>query len=240
MSQNIEAFRLQKKLTQNDMAEKLSVTEQTVSDWESGESEPDIETLAKIADVLNTEIEALVYGPQDPAHQKKEKRHLLFVIVGLLILGIFFYFFGPFAAKLEKETFISGPYVLLKLFLLPIFWLVFGWAMMQALGILGLAKPSGARFAKAIHIAALVVVLLYAALMLPFIAETTKCMIQALQYHQNPALFPNGIQYDYNIPLFIQRIEMVLMKVTYSQPMLFILPSIILWLTKPFKKKQHE
>lgn len=238
VSQNIETMRLQRKLTQKNMADKLSVTEQTVSDWESGESEPDIETLVKIADLLNTDIATLIYGLPDPALQKKAKRNLLLAIGCLLVLGISFNFLRPIAEQMRIENFITGPSMLLQLCLLPIIWLMFGWALMQTLGILGVAGPSKSKFAKAIHVASWIVVLLYAALMLPFLIETIKCMIQALQFQQNPSLFPNGIQYAYNIPIFLQKIEMQLMSVTYIQPIIFIIPSIFFWFSKPIKKKQ--
>lgn len=236
VSQNIEAIRLQRNLSQKDMADKLSVTELTVSDWECGESNPDIETLVKIADLLNTDITTLIYGLPDPALQKKEKLHLLFAIGSLLILGISFYFLSPIATQMRTIDFITGPSMLLKLCLLPIIWLVFGWVMMQSLGILGVARPSESRFSKAIHVASWIVVLLYAVLISPFLIETIKCMIQALQYHQDPSLFPNGISYVYNIPLFLQKIEMTIINVVYKQPMLFIIPSVIFWLSKSIKK----
>lgn len=43
-----------KKMTQRDLAEKLDVTEVTVSRWLNGERDPSIETLNKIAKVLDT------------------------------------------------------------------------------------------------------------------------------------------------------------------------------------------
>jgi len=187
---------------------------------------------------LKTDISTLIYGLPDPAQQKKEKLQLLYAIGCLLILSISFYFLSPIATKLRIEYFINEPSTLIQLCLLPLISLVFGWATMQALGILGVARPSVSRFSKAIHVITWIVVLLYAALMLPFLIETIKCMIQALQYHQNPALFPNGISYVYNIPIFLQKIELQLMSVTYTKPIIFIIPSVIFWLSKPTNKKQ--
>ena len=43
-----------KKMSQKDLAEKLDVTEVTVSRWLNGERDPSIETLNKIADALDT------------------------------------------------------------------------------------------------------------------------------------------------------------------------------------------
>lgn len=43
-----------KKMSQKDLAEKLGVTEVTVSRWLNGERDPSIETLNRIAEVLDT------------------------------------------------------------------------------------------------------------------------------------------------------------------------------------------
>lgn len=62
IGKNIKTFREQKRMTQEELAEKLCVTRQAVSNWENGKTEPDIETLHKIADLLGITIEELIYG----------------------------------------------------------------------------------------------------------------------------------------------------------------------------------
>ena len=57
ISQNIQAARKALGLTQEDLANRLSVARQTVAKWESGESLPDLENayaLAKLLGVLST------------------------------------------------------------------------------------------------------------------------------------------------------------------------------------------
>lgn len=49
-------------MTQDQLAEQLNVTRQAVSSWENGRTEPDIETLQKISEVLNVTVEELIYG----------------------------------------------------------------------------------------------------------------------------------------------------------------------------------
>lgn len=44
------------------MAEKLNVTRQAVSNWETEKTQPDVETLQKIAQVLEVSDEELIYG----------------------------------------------------------------------------------------------------------------------------------------------------------------------------------
>ena len=52
-----------KKLTQEELAEKLHVTRQAGSAWERGQTQPDLDTLERIAQALDTEVTALIYGP---------------------------------------------------------------------------------------------------------------------------------------------------------------------------------
>ena len=59
-------FRERKKacLSQEALAEQLHVTRQTISNWESGRSLPDIESLKALAQALNVPIERLIYDQQ--------------------------------------------------------------------------------------------------------------------------------------------------------------------------------
>jgi len=60
ISENIKNLRLSNNMTQEKLAEKLSVTRQTVSCWENGKSEPDIETLMKLSKIFDININELL------------------------------------------------------------------------------------------------------------------------------------------------------------------------------------
>lgn len=62
VGKNIKKFRSDKKLTQEDMAEKLNVTRQAISNWETEKTQPDIETLHNIAQALDVSVEEIIYG----------------------------------------------------------------------------------------------------------------------------------------------------------------------------------
>lgn len=62
VGKNIKFFREKKNITQSELADKLCVTRQAVSNWENGKTESDIEMLNKIASVLEISIEELIYG----------------------------------------------------------------------------------------------------------------------------------------------------------------------------------
>ena len=50
VSKNLAALRKRANLTQEQMAEKLHVTRQAVSNWETGKCQPDIETLTALSE----------------------------------------------------------------------------------------------------------------------------------------------------------------------------------------------
>ena len=64
VGKNIKVVREEKGLTQDALAEKLNVTRQAVSSWENEKTQPDIDTLHKIADILEVDIERLIYGKE--------------------------------------------------------------------------------------------------------------------------------------------------------------------------------
>ena len=47
-------------LTQEELAEKLNVSRQAITKWESGDGTPDIENLKQISILFNTTIDELV------------------------------------------------------------------------------------------------------------------------------------------------------------------------------------
>ena len=60
LSENLKRLRIMHDLTQEDIAEFLNITPQSVSKWERGESYPDITFLPALANILETSIDALI------------------------------------------------------------------------------------------------------------------------------------------------------------------------------------
>ena len=60
VGKHIRRLRTAKALTQEQLAEKLFVTRQTVSAWETGKAQPDLETLERIAQALETEVTEVI------------------------------------------------------------------------------------------------------------------------------------------------------------------------------------
>ena len=60
IGETISSLRKKKGMTQNELAEKMNVTDKAVSKWERDLSCPDINTISKLADVLGVSVEELL------------------------------------------------------------------------------------------------------------------------------------------------------------------------------------
>lgn len=70
--EKLRTYRKEKNISQEQLAEKIGVTRQAVSRWETGKSLPDIHTLHKISKILDISIEDFVDDYSYPKREKKE------------------------------------------------------------------------------------------------------------------------------------------------------------------------
>ena len=74
---NLKRLRIQRNLKQEELAEKLHVTRQTVSGWETGRRQPDLDMLKKLAEVLDIDMQELIYGVKPSAYPRFQKRYVI-------------------------------------------------------------------------------------------------------------------------------------------------------------------
>lgn len=82
---NIKKLRTAQGLTQDQLAERLFVTRQTISSWERSASHPSLEQLEAIAAALGEDVMTLLYGPK-PKYRPSRRRVILVVV--LLALAV--------------------------------------------------------------------------------------------------------------------------------------------------------
>ena len=75
LPENLKKYRALKNLTQEDVAEYLGITPQSVSKWERGESYPDITFLPTLANIFETSIDLLIGMDTIRAEQTRYNIH---------------------------------------------------------------------------------------------------------------------------------------------------------------------
>lgn len=89
ISQNIVKFRKKAGLSQEELAEKLHLTRQTISKWETGNSAPDVDSIALLCSELSVSAnELLGTGGEAPASKEKTDWFYPFFYAFLLLLFI--------------------------------------------------------------------------------------------------------------------------------------------------------
>ena len=85
IGETISSLRKKKGMTQNELAEKMNVTDKAVSKWERDLSCPDINTISKLADILDVSVEELLKAKKkDNSNTKmKDLINLIFRAVAL-------------------------------------------------------------------------------------------------------------------------------------------------------------
>ena len=150
IGKNIRDLRQARNMTQDDLAERLFVTRQTVSNYETGRTKPDVDMLVRIAEVLEIDINALLYGPPQPPERKREIRKLVLAVCLVLILLPLYYWAGGLADWYRSTRYIAWPKLLLGIFVAPIPFLLLGWAVMQAIGTFTKLSPVENKFIRRI------------------------------------------------------------------------------------------
>lgn len=66
-------LRKEQKLSQEELAQKLFLTRQSISKWETGDSVPDMDNLVQLAKILNVDLDELVLGIEKPTEGQAQK-----------------------------------------------------------------------------------------------------------------------------------------------------------------------
>lgn len=140
IGKNIRQLRTGKNMTQDELAEKLFVTRQTVSNYETGKSRPDVDTLVKISEILDTDIHQVIYGPE-PVKLTRDVKRLLIGGVLTLTLLVLLQVVGPMLRAYRQETLMVGYTYLFQGTVQQLLWLCAGWTLAHLLGMALKKKP---------------------------------------------------------------------------------------------------
>ncbi len=132
IGKNIRDLRKDRHMTQEELAERLFVTRQTVSNYETGRSNPDVEALQKLAEVLQTDLSSLIYGPPSRMEKKGDYKRLLLGGAVTAVLLIAYWILQPLVLAYAERYYRMGYVFLVRLYLKPLTFAALGWTVMAA------------------------------------------------------------------------------------------------------------
>ena len=226
VGRNLRTLRTRAGITQDQLAEKLFVSRQTVSNYETGRSQPDVDTLVRLAEALGTDAGALIYGPPVPPQKKALWLRCALGGVCLLVWGILAFPVAEFMREWKQSTYITGFSYPLFLLAQPLFFVTLGWCVLQCAALLGAKQPQLAR-RRLWHGLALGAGGAHLALAVPVCIETTASAIASVMAMQAG----HGYSYTGVLPQLFYRPAWWL---SWHKPEMFALMFLLgaaLWLT---------
>ena len=122
LGERLYELRKSKNLSQEEVADKLNVTRQTVSKWETDESKPDFDKIVPICELYNINSEELLTGKKEEQVKEdsatKEDKELKKKKAIAITVAIFLYFVGIVWIIMSEETFNLNDGVGVGVFLL--------------------------------------------------------------------------------------------------------------------------
>lgn len=214
VGKNIRAIRASKGMTQDALAEALFVTRQTVSNYENGRSRPDIPMVIKIAEVLGTDANAVIYGPPVPESKSSAIKWLLIAASALGICGLadLLLLFG-----LSNDTLRRYPAInlLRELLLQPASLVLLGWTACHILDMLSIMKPLKADWLHTARVALLILLAVFLVVPAPYVIWLGIGLIGQLTQGNVAMTFPH-------IPVYSQ-VSAGIMRITTGFPFVFFL-----------------
>ena len=178
IGKNIKHFRIKRNLTQDQLAEQLFVTRQTISNYETGKSRPDIDMLVKISEVLGADIHQVIYGPET----QNLKPEVIRLIAGAgitMVLGILWAVLAPIDQALSRTQYDVSLGTVIYFVIKPLMCLTAGWTLTHLVGMALRKKPLDQKWARRAGTALLVLVIICAILMVWWIGAG---MLNTWQY----------------------------------------------------------
>lgn len=87
IGETIASLRKKKGMTQNELAEKMNVTDKAVSKWERDLSCPDVNTISRLAEVLNTSVDELLQA-KNKEYSNSKLKDLINVILKAVAIAM--------------------------------------------------------------------------------------------------------------------------------------------------------
>ena len=167
VGKNIRLIRKQKNMTQDTLAELLYVSRQTVSNYETGRSNPDIDMLVKIAEVLQTDVNILIFGFPVPLSRKREYIKLGIAAVFLMAFVFLFMRLSSWETVWRRDRFDLGLMFALHLLFRPALYLMGGWTVMQGISLLWRINRQSGRIFVAVYQGTVILLGIYLILTIP-------------------------------------------------------------------------
>ena len=210
----IKSIRLYRGMTQEELARKLFVTRQTVSNYETGRSNPDIETLRRISEILEVDVSDIIYGNGEILTSVISKKRMtmsaiIFCAYVILTLTLFL-----LTNELKNRGGPFAPYILVRVLLIPSGMAGFGWLSIKTAEFIFGRKRPALKWQKPGKIICISIASLNIIFSMPYVLWIALLCLRTLFEGPVQAQFPD-------VPAF-REISLFFLNLMYNYPFAYI------------------
>ncbi len=239
IAKNIKKQRVSSGMTQEELAKRLYVTRQTISNYENGKSNPDMETLRQMAQVMDTDMELFLYGEQKP----KDKKEIIktSVILGAILL---FTLITPVIVNYERKwaslNFGAPSFsYFMHLVGTPVLLVLAGIFITKLIVLITSGTPPRFPIRKITHRVVLFSTIAYFLLMLP---RAIIPIISNVRYRMWKDAHPGAGSYHFSFGYgeILNRIHMLIERFVDGYPVVFFIIGCLLYMTPSRKATPQD
>ncbi|MBQ7902385.1 MAG: helix-turn-helix transcriptional regulator [Oscillospiraceae bacterium] len=248
IAKNIKQLRQERNWTQQEMADMLFVTRQTVSNWENGKALPDVETLLQIAEKLDIDVNELVYGKRKP--DEKLQKDILETAKYFVMLYAVYYVVRFIQNKYLSGMFSMSGAILFYYVLRPLGCFLAGIFIIQLLKLTGVVRKSNGIKYRGLYKYRMIAVFV---LCFACCLDSFRYDILSLMFHFRIGPFIGADSYSsmdwaLTFPVWIQAIYDFISSIVlsgsqfYKLPyyLIFVLLGAIYEIAKPYKRTENQ
>lgn len=228
IGKNIRDLRTRKNMTQDELAEKLFVTRQTVSNYETGKSRPDVDMLTNISQVLEADVNEILYGPATIPDRKADYKRSAVSAGFCIALWVLMVVLDDFTWELYHKSFHTFPRVLQYWLLCPFAFFCTGYTLMQLLSLFTGLRPVKGKYVKWVRWGVLTIVIGGFLFLLPHFIDMIEGSIRYMIYKAQDI----RDSFSFSGRFKVTQAHMFLFQILSKQPWVLGLFGAALWLVQ--------
>ena len=223
---HIKQLRIEKRLSQEALAASIFVTRQTISNYETGRSHPDLQI---ISEALDVDILHLLYGKTAPKEkQASKKKTIIFASISAALL-IITLLLSVYTSILKQTRLIVIPNLMVRLFLIPLALSALGATLIQAIDYFFIIGKQKSKLLLTGRFAMVTFISMNLIFVLPYVILCGYVFIQVISGRGTISMIIPGIP-------FLKQISYFFLTLMYRFPYLYIFIGMALWLFYPEKR----
>ena len=225
IGKNIRDLRIQNGMSQEELAGRLYVTRQTISNYETGNSRPDIDIILKLTELLHTDTNTILYGLPVAEDKKTLIRRNIVISVIFAVLVTIRLFLSPLNSNWKRGHIFEYNYFL-TMFYDPFMYMMAGWWIMNIVGLVTKVKSSSKCCVGKLKKVVIILLIVYVLFDIPIV------VFELMELSNSAANQFRAVPVNLSFPVIpvYNKVWMAFIYINFKFPLVYPIIGAVLWI----------